>query len=145
MVQSNALECGTAGKWSGPLSLTSLHPTIPVDTPTDCLQYGKVYKSATPNAWLIISVNSVHSFMTFYVTREHSTKKGKRGRVNLIYIIHCCNVWEISKTLPIVSLKKNYNSCCANLMKFLNFEKKNNLNLDWNNAWLILVLFTCLR
>lgn len=144
MVQSNALECGTAGKWSGPLSLTSLHPTIPVDTPTDCLQYGKVYKSATPNAWLIISVNSVHSFMTFYVTREHSTKKGKRGRVNLIYIIHCCNVWEISKTLPIVSLKKIITVVVLILWNFW-ILKKNNLNLDWNNAWLILVLFTCLR
>lgn len=144
MVQFNALECGTAGKWSGPLSLTSLHPTIPVDTPTDCLQYGKVYKSATPNAWLIISVNSVHSFMTFYVTREHSTKKGKRGRVNLIYIIHCCNVWEISKTLPIVSLKKFITVVVLILWNFWILKKKN-LNLDWNNAWLILVLFICLR
>lgn len=56
-------------------------------------------------------------------------KKGKRGRVNLIYIIYCCNVWEILKIFFIVFLKKNYNSCCVNFMKFLNFEKKN-LNLD---------------
>lgn len=57
-------------------------------------------------------------------------KKGKRGRVNLIYIIYCCNVWEILKIFFIVFLKKIYNSCCVNFMKFLNFEKKKNLNLD---------------